>query len=159
MDSNSNFLKQQIATMRESLFTEGILNEQYATLEGLTNDDNPYFAERIVNMYLAGLPKHMIAIEQALEATPVDFGKLDICINKFRGTSSSVGTHNLVIEIDKMVESCTKGNIEGCKIGFSSMKQELDIMKNKLGAYQELLKQDRGGSPLPDEEDMVTKSN
>jgi hypothetical protein len=45
---------------------QGILNEQYATLEGLTNDDNQYFAERIVNMYLAGLPKHMIAIEQAL---------------------------------------------------------------------------------------------
>ncbi|KAL5053759.1 hypothetical protein RYX36_000113 [Vicia faba] len=49
MDRNN--CRRQVAAMKQSLFDQGLLDEQFIQLEELQDDANPNFVEEIVTLY------------------------------------------------------------------------------------------------------------
>ncbi|XP_059431672.1 pseudo histidine-containing phosphotransfer protein 2-like [Corylus avellana] len=156
---DKKLLEQQIATMKESLFNEEILNDMFTTVEETEDADNPNFIVTIANLYLSETPKNIDALEQTLEANPFDFLNLERCLVKLRGSSVSFGANKVTNEVDKILYGCTIGDAEGCKAGFPNLKQEFDTLKKNLEPYLELLQQYKSSTPSSGpNEDMVDKN-
>ncbi|KAL5755947.1 hypothetical protein ACOSP7_020365 [Xanthoceras sorbifolium] len=136
-----NQLRRQLAVMRQSLFDQGFLDEQFIQLEELQDDANPNFVEEIVTLYYRDSARLVTSIEQALEKSPLDFNKLDSYMHQFKGSSSSIGAKKVKAESTHFREYCKAGNAEGCLRTFQQLKKEYTTLKKKLEAYFQMARQ------------------
>ncbi|KAM0933654.1 putative signal transduction histidine kinase, phosphotransfer (Hpt) domain, HPT domain superfamily [Dioscorea sansibarensis] len=134
-------LKRLVTSMKQNLFDQGYLDEQFHELEDLEDDVSPNFVEEVVNTYFKHSSRVMAIMEHALENNPRDFHKLDSYMQQFKGSSSSIGASKLKNECLQFHEKCEQGNIEGCMRSFQKVKNEHGILKQKLEAYFQLLRQ------------------
>ncbi|KAL6144625.1 hypothetical protein ACLB2K_055316 [Fragaria x ananassa] len=153
----SNQMRRQVGLMRQSLFTQGYLDEQFIQLEELQDDANPNFVEEIATLYYRDSSRSLQTIEQALEKTPHDFSKLDNHMHQFKGSSSreqarfnltirfatccSIGAKKVKAECQQFREFCKTGNGEGCMRTFQLLKKEHATLKKKLEAYFQMARQ------------------
>ncbi|XP_022721107.1 histidine-containing phosphotransfer protein 4-like isoform X2 [Durio zibethinus] len=136
-----NPMRRQLAIMRQALFDQGYLDEQFIQLEELQDDANPNFVEEVVTSYYRDSARLILKIEQALERKPFDFNKLDGYMHQFKGSSSSIGAKKVKAESTLFREHCNSGNGEGCVRAFQQLKQEYATLKKKLEAYFQLARQ------------------
>ncbi|XP_058745371.1 histidine-containing phosphotransfer protein 4-like [Vicia villosa] len=134
--------RRQLVAMKQSLFDQGLLDEQFIQLEELQDDANPNFVEEIVTLYYRDSLRLITSIEQALkERNMLDFNKLDTLMHQFTGSSSSIGAKKVKAECNLFREYCSAGNIEGCLKSFHQLKKEYASLKKKLEAYFQLARQ------------------
>ncbi|KAB2008031.1 hypothetical protein ES319_D10G070700v1 [Gossypium barbadense] len=136
-----NPIRMQLAIMRQSLFDQGHVDEQFVQLEELQDDANPNFVEEVVTLYYRDSARIILNIEQALERKPFDFGKLDAYMHQFKGSSSSIGAKKVKAESTLFRECCKSGNGEGCMRSFQQLKKEYATLRKKFGAYFQLARQ------------------
>ncbi|KAI4386993.1 hypothetical protein MLD38_004862 [Melastoma candidum] len=134
-------LHRQVVMMRQSLFDQGYVDDQFVQLEELQDDTNPNFVEEIVTLYYRDSARLISSIEQALERSPLDFDKLDNLMHQFRGSSSSIGARKVKAECTQFGEHCVGGNGEGCMRSFQRMKREYSALRKKLEAYFQVARQ------------------
>ncbi|CAB4272516.1 hypothetical protein PRUPE_3G059200 [Prunus persica] len=139
MDKNQS--RRQVRLMRQSLFDQGFLDEQFIQLEELQDDSNPNFVEEIATSYYRDSYRSLQAIELALEKTPRDFSKLDSYMHQFKGSSSSIGAKKVKAECQQFREYCNAGNGEGCMRTFQALKKEHATLKKRLEAYFQMARQ------------------
>ncbi|RDX61098.1 Histidine-containing phosphotransfer protein 4, partial [Mucuna pruriens] len=137
-----NQSRRQVAAMKQSLFDQGLLDEQFIQLEELQDDANPNFVEEIVTLHYRDSSRLISSIEQALkEKNPLDFNKLDTLMHQFKGSSSSIGAKKVKAECNLFREYCRAGNTEGCMRSFQQLKKEYAALRKKLEAYFQLARQ------------------
>ncbi|GMY36108.1 pseudo histidine-containing phosphotransfer protein 5-like [Fagus crenata] len=102
----SNSLQQQIASMRQSFFDEGILGDEFIELENLVTDTTPNFVTDFTKIYFFKSPGVIRAIEQALETYPE---KLDFLLQIFKESSRRIGAKKVLIEANKIVQENNEG--------------------------------------------------
>ncbi|KAF7814217.1 histidine-containing phosphotransfer protein 4 [Senna tora] len=133
--------RRQIASMKQSLFDQGYLDEQFIQLEELQDDANPNFVEEIVTLYYRDSSRLISSMDQALERHPLEFNRLDTIMHQFKGSSSSIGAKKVKAECTLFREYCRAGNAEGCKRSFQQLKREYATLRKKLEAYFQLARQ------------------
>ncbi|XP_061359152.1 histidine-containing phosphotransfer protein 4 [Gastrolobium bilobum] len=136
-----NHSRRQVAAMKQSLFDQGHLDEQFIQLEELQDDANPNFVEEIVTLYYRDSSRLISNMEQTLERNPLDFNKLDTIMHQFKGSSSSIGAKKVKAECTLFREYCRTGNAEGCRKSFQQMKKEYAALRKKLETYFQLARQ------------------
>ncbi|TKY64444.1 Histidine-containing phosphotransfer protein 4 [Spatholobus suberectus] len=137
-----NQSRRQVDAMKQSLFDQGLLDEQFIQLEELQDDANPNFVEEIVTLHYRDSSRLISSIEQALkERNPLDFNKLDTLMHQFIGSSSSIGAKKVKAECNLFREYCRAGNAEGCMRSFQQLKKEYAALRKKLEAYFQLARQ------------------
>ncbi|KAL6274595.1 hypothetical protein ACE6H2_025287 [Prunus campanulata] len=114
----SNPLRQQVASMRQSLFDEEILDKQFMQMEQLEDVDNPNFAEEVMTLYLRDSTKLIATVEQAL-----------------------VGANKVWIETNQMRESLKAGDLERTKAQLQQIKLAHETLRGKVEPYFHLLRQ------------------
>ncbi|XP_021909440.1 histidine-containing phosphotransfer protein 4 [Carica papaya] len=135
-------MHRQVALLRQSLFDQGYLDEQFIQLEELQDDANPNFVEEVVTLYYRDSTRLMNNIEQALrEKVPVDFHKLDGYMQQFKGSSTSIGAKKVKAECTQFREYCRAANGDGCLKSFQQLKKEHATLRKKLEAYFQLARQ------------------
>ncbi|XP_075493222.1 histidine-containing phosphotransfer protein 4 [Primulina tabacum] len=134
-------MDKQLANMKQSLFDQGYLDEQFVQLEELQDDANPNFVEEVVTLYYRDSARLIQNIDQALEKNPLDFTKLDSYMHQFKGSSSSIGAKKVKIECTQFRDYCRTGNGEGCKKTFQQLKKEYASLKKKLEVYFQFARQ------------------
>ncbi|CAA0837287.1 Histidine-containing phosphotransfer protein 4 [Striga hermonthica] len=134
-------MQRQLANMKQLLFDQGYLDEQFHQLEELQDDANPNFVEEVVTLYYRDSARLIQNIEQALEKKPIDFVKLDSIMHQFKGSSSSIGARKVKIEATQFREHCRVGDGEGCKKTFQQLKKEYAALKKKLENYFQYARQ------------------
>ncbi|KAI3463303.1 hypothetical protein Pfo_019966 [Paulownia fortunei] len=134
-------MQRQLAIMKQSLFDQGYLDEQFIQLEELQDDANPNFVEEVVTLYYRDSARLVQNIEQALDKNPLDFAKLDSYMHQFKGSSSSIGAKKVKLECTQFREHCRTGNAEGCRKTFQQLKKEYATLKKKLEAYFQFARQ------------------
>ncbi|RZC50178.1 hypothetical protein C5167_018607 [Papaver somniferum] len=137
----SRQLHSQISCMRENLFKQGFLDEQFMQLEELQDDANPNFVEEVVTLFFKDSARLILNIEQALNNNPQDFNKLDNFMHQFKGSSSSIGAKKVKNECTQFKEYCRIGNGEGCIRTFQQVKKEHAALRKKLESYFQLVRQ------------------
>ncbi|KAM2061387.1 histidine-containing phosphotransfer protein 4 [Malus sylvestris] len=136
-----NQLRRQVRLMRQSLFDQGFLDEQFVQLEELQDDANPNFVEEVATLYYRDSSRSLQILEQALQRNPRDFNKLDNYMQQFKGSSSSIGAKKVKADCQQFREYCNAGNAEGCMRTFQRLKQEHATLKKKLEAYFQMARQ------------------
>lgn len=81
---DNKVLRQQLATMRQSFFDEGILDKHYVQVEELEDKDNPHFAEEVMTMFFRDSTKLIATVEHALEKSPCDLPKMDKYLHQLK---------------------------------------------------------------------------
>ncbi|XP_009772382.1 histidine-containing phosphotransfer protein 4 [Nicotiana tabacum] len=137
----NHHLHRQLANLRQSFFDQGYLDEQFIQLEELQDDANPNFVEEVVTLFYKDSARLIHSIDQALEKHPLDFAKLDSYMHQFKGSSSSIGAKKVKIECTQFGEYCRAGNVEGCKRTFQQLKREYAVLRKKLEAYFQFVRQ------------------
>ncbi|GAB2293470.1 hypothetical protein Dimus_027670 [Dionaea muscipula] len=136
-----NPLPRQVALMRQSLFDQGYLDEQFVQLEELQDNTNPHFVEEVATLFYRDSARLLANIDQAMERTPLDFAKLDNYMQQFKGSCSSIGAKKVKSECTQFREYCRAGSSEGCTRTFQHMKREYSTLKKKLETYFQLARQ------------------
>ncbi|XP_038986574.1 pseudo histidine-containing phosphotransfer protein 2-like [Phoenix dactylifera] len=134
-------LQRQVAYMKKRLFDQGYLDEQFYQLEELQDEANPNFVEEVVTLFFRDSSRLMANIEQALEKCPQDFHRLDSFMHQLKGSTSSIGALRVKNECTQFREYCDEGNLDGCQRSFQKVKREHAVLKQKLKAYFQLLRQ------------------
>ncbi|XP_049356215.1 histidine-containing phosphotransfer protein 4 [Solanum verrucosum] len=134
MERNNN-LHRQVASLRQSLFDQGYVDEQFIELEELQDDATPNFVEEVVTLFYNDSARFIHNIDQSLEEHPLDFAKLDNYMHQFKGSSSSIGAKKVKIECTQFMVYCRAGNVEGCKRTFQQLKREYAVLRKKLEVY------------------------
>ncbi|KAL8537289.1 hypothetical protein ACS0TY_012445 [Phlomoides rotata] len=129
--------------MRNGLFNQGYLDEQFLQLEDLQDEVNPNFVEEVVKLFYTDSARFLRNIEVTLDKSPRDFDKLDNVMHQFKGSSSSIGAKKVKKECTQFQEYCKVGNLEGCIRTFQEVKQEHATLKRKLESYFQLARQAR----------------
>ncbi|KAK6140755.1 hypothetical protein DH2020_025501 [Rehmannia glutinosa] len=138
-----NQLQCQAAYMRNSLFDQGYLDEQFVQLEELQDEANPDFVEDVVKLFYTDSARFIRNMELTLDSRPLDFEKLDDIMHQFKGSSSSIGAKKVKRECTQFQEYCKVGNFDGCMRTFQEVKQEHAGLKKKLESYFEVARQAR----------------
>ncbi|KAH6757721.1 hypothetical protein C2S51_000429 [Perilla frutescens var. frutescens] len=138
-----NKLQHQASYLRNALFNQGYLDEQFLQLEDLQDEANPNFVEEVVNLFYTDSTRLIRNIELTLDSVPWDFEKLDNIMHQFKGSSSSIGAKKVKKECTKFQEYCKVGNFEGCMRTFQEVKQEHAALKRKLENYFQLTREAR----------------
>ncbi|KAL5576921.1 hypothetical protein UlMin_018620 [Ulmus minor] len=136
-----NQTRRQIAGMRQSLFDQGLVDEQFVQLEELQDDANPNFVEEVATLYYRDSSRLIQNLDQALEKSPLDFNKLDNYMHQLKGSSSSIGAKKVKAECTHFKEYCRTANREGCMRSFQQLKKEYALLKKKLEAYFQMARQ------------------
>ncbi|XP_062086800.1 histidine-containing phosphotransfer protein 4 [Humulus lupulus] len=137
----SNQMRRQIAVMRQSLFDQGFLDEQFIQLEELQDDANPNFVEEVATLYYRDSSRLIYNLDQALEKSPLDFNKLDNYMHQLKGSSTSIGAKKVKAECTQFREYCRTGNGEGCIRTFQQLKREYALLKKKLETFFQMKRQ------------------
>ncbi|KAL9403145.1 hypothetical protein Peur_000117 [Populus x canadensis] len=130
-------LRQQLSTMRQSFFDEGLLDHgQVSYLETLENEDDPDFIENIFTLFLRDSSKYIASIEKALETNPDDFPFiLERMMYRLKGSSASIGATKINDETNKLRRFCHEGDLESAKASLQKLKAEHANFKQKLAVY------------------------
>ncbi|KAM7254383.1 hypothetical protein ACFE04_003763 [Oxalis oulophora] len=136
-----NHMHRQVANMRQSLFDQGYLDEQFIQLEELQDDTNPNFVEEIVTLFYRDSGRMIANLEQALERRPIDFIKLENFMHQFKGSSSSIGAKKVKAECTQFKEYCKAGNGDGCVRTMAQVKKEYALLRKKLEVYFQMARQ------------------
>ncbi|PHT47050.1 Histidine-containing phosphotransfer protein 4 [Capsicum baccatum] len=139
--NNIHHLRRQVANLRQSLFDQGYVDEQFNELEELQDDATPNFVEEVVSLFYEDSARLIHSIDQSLENHPVDFAKLDNYMHQFKGSSSSIGAKKVKTECTQFMEYCRAGNVEGCKRTFQQLKREYTTVRKKLEIYFQCARQ------------------
>ncbi|XP_062220973.1 pseudo histidine-containing phosphotransfer protein 1 isoform X3 [Phragmites australis] len=83
----------------------------------------------------------MSNIEQALEKYAKDFNRWDTYMQQLKGSCSSIGASRMKSECMSFRDYCGQGNVEGCMRSFQEVKREHAVLRQKLEAYFQLLRQ------------------
>ncbi|XP_048635728.1 histidine-containing phosphotransfer protein 4-like isoform X2 [Brassica napus] len=110
-------MQRQVALIKQSLFDQGFLDEQFMELEELQDDVNPNFVEEVATLYFKDSARLINSIDQALERGSFDFNRLDNYMHQFKGSSSR------------------------CLRTFQQVKKEHATLRKKLEHYFQLARQ------------------
>nr|VDD46215.1 unnamed protein product [Brassica oleracea] len=128
-------MQRQVALIKQSLFDQGYLDEQFMELEELQDDVNPNFVEEVATLYFKDSARLINSIDQALERGSFDFNRLDNYMHQFKGSSTSIGASKVKTECTMFREYCRMGNAEGCLRTFQQVKKEHATLRKKLEHY------------------------
>ncbi|KAL6616051.1 hypothetical protein ACP70R_038321 [Stipagrostis hirtigluma subsp. patula] len=119
----------------------GYLDEQFCQVEDLQDEASPNFTEEVVTLFFKDSARLMSNIEQALEKHPRDFSRWDAYMQQLKGSCSSIGASRMKSECMSFRDYCGQGNVEGCMRSFQKVKREHAVLRQKLEAYFQLLRQ------------------
>ncbi|KAF3625982.1 Histidine-containing phosphotransfer protein 1 [Capsicum annuum] len=123
--NNIHHLRRQVANLRQSLFDQGYVDEQFIELEELQDDATPNFVEEVVTLFCKDSARLIHIIDQTLENHPVDFAKLDNYMHQFKGSSSSIGAKKVKTKCTQFMEYCRAENVEGQRSRRQSMGRSI----------------------------------
>ncbi|KAL5561609.1 hypothetical protein UlMin_031356 [Ulmus minor] len=131
MDAVAHLQKQWFDCIQHML-QEGFLNDQFAELKKLQDENNPDFVVEVVSLFFEDSQKLLSNMARALEQNVVDFKQVDAYVHQFKGSSASIGAMRLKDVCVSFRNYCEAQNLEGCLRCLQQVQQECSVLKNKL---------------------------
>ncbi|WVZ91711.1 hypothetical protein U9M48_037844 [Paspalum notatum var. saurae] len=122
----------QLAALRESMLTSGLLDEQFTQLQKLQDPDSPNFVTEIITLFCQDGDRIIRELTTLLDQPTVDFNRVDAFVHQLKGSSASVGAqkvHNASIQFR---EVCKQKNKDGCLKVLQTARTEFNDVRGKL---------------------------
>eukprot|EP00253_Pinus_taeda_P023532 PITA_23532 len=138
-----NELQQRRINLVTTLCQEGILDEHFTQLQQLQDEINPDFVQEVISLFFEDSQKMLNTLQNTLNQEPVDYKKVDSCLNHFKGSSSSIGAQR-VKNVCTIFRACCEEKMKtGCLQCLQELKQEYYLLKDKLEILLKLEQQIR----------------
>lgn len=140
-------LTQELCDLTDSMFAEGILDDQFTQLQQLQDESNPEFVGEVIGLFFEDSAKLLTDLEQEVNEDPVDFKKVDAHVHQFKGSSSSIGAARVKAICIEMRAHCDEESKDKCLTDLGKIKEEFDVVKGKLELMMSLEKKilEKGG--------------
>ncbi|XP_074381125.1 histidine-containing phosphotransfer protein 1-like [Apium graveolens] len=125
-------LQRQYVDFMSSIYREGLLNDQFLMLQKFQDERDPQFVNEVVSHFFENSERHLRNLTVALDQQPVDYTKVNTYVHQCKSSSSSVGAQrmsNICISLKTCYEA---RNLEGCIRSLQQLKDEYNLVKNKL---------------------------
>lgn len=130
----------QLATLRESMLSTGLLDEQFRQLLSLQDPSDPGLVPEIIALFCDDGERIIAQLSTLLEKPTVDFGRVDAYVHQLKGSSASVGVQKVKNTCLQFRGFCQQRNKEGCL-------KVLDIVRTEFyevrGKFQIMLQLER----------------
>lgn len=134
-------LQQQLIEYTDSLFAEGLLDDQFTQLQLLQDANNPDFVAEVVSLFFEDSEKLLEQLTESLETEPIDYKKVDAHVHQFKGSSSSIGAQRVKTACVTFRTCCEEENREGCRQALAQVKNEFYLVKSKLDVLLQMEQQ------------------
>lgn len=131
MDAVAQWRKQWF-DYTQYLRREGFLDDQFAQLKKLQDENSPDFVVEVVSLFFQDSEKLLNNMARALEQNVVDFKQVDACVHQFKGSSAWIGAMRLKNVCINFRNYCEAQNLEGCLGCLQQVQQECSALKNNL---------------------------
>ncbi|MBA0830247.1 hypothetical protein Goarm_014791 [Gossypium armourianum] len=81
-------LKTQLKNFVQSMFEEGVLDNQFSQIQALQDSTNPNFVEEVITLFCNDAERIINEINRNLGYQNVDFSNLDSYVHQLKGSSS-----------------------------------------------------------------------
>ncbi|XP_058087262.1 histidine-containing phosphotransfer protein 2-like isoform X2 [Magnolia sinica] len=110
---SSAALKEQLHGLVNSMFREGLLDEQFTQLQMLQDANNPGFVAEVVALFCEDSERILAELTKYLDQAVVDYQKVDAYVHQLKGSSSSVGAHHVKLACIEFRQFCEDNNRDG----------------------------------------------
>ncbi|XP_068648008.1 pseudo histidine-containing phosphotransfer protein 6-like [Aristolochia californica] len=115
------------------LFHQGVLDEQFLQLQQLQDESSPNFVIEVVTIYFRESEKVLRNLRSLLmEREYSDYKKMEIHLNQFMGSSSSIGAKRVRNVCLAFRAASEQNNRIGCLRSLELLEHEYCYLKNKL---------------------------
>ncbi|KAB2013391.1 hypothetical protein ERO13_A09G138100v2 [Gossypium hirsutum] len=106
-------LKTQLKNFVQSMFEEGVLDNQFSQIQALQDSTNPNFVEEVITLFCNDAERIINEINRNLGYQNVDFSNLDSYVHQLKGSSSSIGANRLKLACANLRQASDERNKEG----------------------------------------------
>ncbi|XP_010247594.1 PREDICTED: pseudo histidine-containing phosphotransfer protein 6-like isoform X2 [Nelumbo nucifera] len=115
------------------LFHQGVLDEQFLQLQQLQDETSPNFVFEVVTIFFRESEKLLRNLRGLLlDRELSDYKKMEIHLNQFMGSSSSVGAKRVRNVCVAFRAASEQSNRAGCLRALELLEHEYCYLKNKL---------------------------
>ncbi|KAL4611653.1 hypothetical protein ACB092_08G141000 [Castanea dentata] len=142
----------------QSLFDEGIVNDQFSQIHTLKSEEEPEHVVQLIDKYFVDVETILSELTSKIDCPDVDFSKLSELAHKVDERSLSIGAKHVKLACVDLIESCDQMNKEKGKDTSSAqrlvmcsdmytrsfsraliwIKNEFSHTRNKLEAYAQM---------------------
>ncbi|GMI71020.1 HPT phosphotransmitter 4 [Hibiscus trionum] len=131
-------LKTQHRNLVQTMFDEGMLDNQFNQLQDLQDSSNPNFVDEVITLFCNDAERIITELTRHLSYQNVDFSKLDSYVHQLKGSSSSIGAHRLKLACVNLRQASDGWNKEECVEAFYSIRREYCHLRTKFQVMMQI---------------------
>ncbi|KAJ0973432.1 hypothetical protein J5N97_021391 [Dioscorea zingiberensis] len=131
-------LNEQLASLVDSMYQEGLLDEQFQQLQSLQDESNPCFVMEVVTLFCDDAERIFTELDRIMSQPVIEFQQVDSYIHQLKGSSSSVGAQNVKLACVQFRHSLEENDSEGCLRALNMVKREYLHLRGKLETMLQL---------------------
>ncbi|KAM0940354.1 putative signal transduction histidine kinase, phosphotransfer (Hpt) domain, HPT domain superfamily [Dioscorea sansibarensis] len=131
-------LKEQLVSLMDSMYQEGLLDEQFQQLQSLQDETNPCFVMEVVTLFCDDAERIFGELDRIMNQPVIEFQQVDAYIHQLKGSSSSVGAQNVKLACVQFRHSLEDNDREGCLRALNVVKREYLHLRSKLESMLQL---------------------
>uniref|UniRef100_A0A7N2KM22 Histidine-containing phosphotransfer protein n=1 Tax=Quercus lobata TaxID=97700 RepID=A0A7N2KM22_QUELO len=125
----------------QSLFDEGIVNDQFSQIHTLKSEEEPEHVVQLIDKYFVDVETILSELTSKIDCPDVDFSKLSELVHKVDERSLSIGAKHVKLACADLIKSCDQMNKENFSRALIWIKNEFSHTRNKLEAYAQLFQE------------------
>uniref|UniRef100_A0A1D1ZBV2 Histidine-containing phosphotransfer protein n=1 Tax=Anthurium amnicola TaxID=1678845 RepID=A0A1D1ZBV2_9ARAE len=130
--------KDQLNGLVNSMFVEGLLDDQFTQIQMLQDANNPGFIAEVITLFCEDAERLLNELTKLLEQPAVDYNKVDAYVHQLKGSSSSVGASHVKQGCIEFRQFCEENNKEGCLHTLNLVKHEYFRLRSKFEVMVQL---------------------
>ncbi|CAL9107926.1 unnamed protein product [Musa textilis] len=130
-------LREQLNMLVNSMYIEGLLDQQFQQLQMLQDASSPGFVAEVINLFCEDAER--ILTELTKDQAVVDFQKVDAYVHQLKGSSSSVGAQNVKLACIQFRQFCEENNKDGCLNALNVVKHHYYLLRNKFDTMLQVI--------------------
>ncbi|URE25351.1 histidine-containing phosphotransfer protein [Musa troglodytarum] len=125
-------LREQLNMLVNSMYIEGLLDQQFQQLQMLQDASSPGFVAEVINLFCEDAERILTELTKLVDQAVVDFQKVDAYVHQLKGSSSSVGAQNVKLACIQFRQFCEENNKDGCLNALNVVKHHYYLLRNKF---------------------------
>ncbi|CAL9065692.1 histidine-containing phosphotransfer protein 2-like isoform X1 [Musa acuminata AAA Group] len=131
-------LREQLNVLVNSMFLEGLLDQQFRQLQMLQDASSPGFVAEVITLFCEDSERMLTELTKLLDQAVVDYQKVDAYVHQLKGSSSSVGAQNVKLACIQFKQFCEENNKEGCLSALNMVKHQYYSLRSKFDTMLQL---------------------
>ncbi|XP_056165583.1 uncharacterized protein LOC115679279 [Syzygium oleosum] len=140
----------------QSLLNEGIVNDQFASVQTLKSTDEPDAIIRLITSYFADVEAVLSELTRSIDSPEADFDQLAAQANTIKEKSLCIGAEHMKLACDSLIRACEEKQGRKFSQALNWIENEFARTQDKLDAVVQKLKSVGSFGDADGEEDSQT---